>query len=105
MSHRWTRSSLAGALFVLAGCVVAEPVVVQSPPPPPAGQVELVPPSPGPAHAWVPGHWSWRGPRHGYVWVPGHHEIPARPGWVWLPGHWAPRAGGYVWVPGHWRAR
>ena len=106
MTHAWTRASLAGALFVVAGCIVAEPVpVVQTPPPPPAAQVEVVPAMPGPGYVWVPGHWAWRGPRRGYVWIGGHYAIPAQPNYVWIPGTWAPSTQGYVWVEGHWRAR
>jgi len=87
----------------LAGCVVAQPVVVKTPPPPPPLRAEIVPLAPTPAHVWVAGHWAWR--REHYVWVPGHWEVPASPGYVWVPGGWQPRGGGYVWVEGHWRAR
>jgi hypothetical protein len=96
---------LAAALVALAGCVIAEPVVVSSPPPPPPVRVEPVPGPPGPAHVWAPGHWAWRGPRRGYVWVPGRYAVPVQPGWAWVPGYWAPGAGGWIWVEGHWRAR
>ena len=105
MANRWTRTSLAGALLVLAGCVVAEPVPVAAPPSPPAPQVEVVPAHPGPGYVWAQGYWAWRGPGRGYVWVPGRYMVPAQPGYAWVPGHWAPGPGGYVWVEGHWRAR
>lgn len=105
MAHRFTRASLAGALLVLAGCVVAEPVYVQTPPPAPAAQLEVVPAPPGPAYVWVPGYWAWRGPHRGYLWVPGHYTVPAGPGYVWAPGHWAPGPRGHIWIEGHWRLR
>ncbi len=105
MRHPWTRMSLAGALLVLAGCVVADPVVVRTPPPVPPPQVEGVPAAPGPAYVWVPGHWAWRGPYRGYVWIGGHYATPVQPGYVWVPGAWAPGPSGYVWVEGHWRLR
>src|SRR6266849_3055025 len=101
-SLRGVVMGLAAALL-LTGCVVAEPVVVRTPPPPPPPQVEVVPGAPGPAYAWVGGHWAWR--RGGYVWLPGYWAVPATPGYVWTPGHWAARPGGYVWVEGHWRVR
>ena len=89
--------------LLMAGCVVARPVVVRRPPPPPPVRVEIAPVAPTPAHVWIPGHWAWH--REHYVWVPGHWEVPASPGYVWVPGGWMPREGGYVWVEGHWRAR
>ena len=105
MAQRWIPFSLVGALLLLAGCFVAEPVVVRTPPPAPAPPAEFVPAAPSPAYLWLPGHWAWRGPRYGYVWVGGHWAVPHQPGWEWVTGHWAPRPGGYVWVEGHWRAR
>jgi len=54
---------------------------------------------------WMPGYWSWRGPRRGYVWIPGAYAIPDQPAYAWVPGHWVQRPGGWVWVDGHWRAR
>jgi hypothetical protein len=89
--------------LALAGCVVAQPVVVKSPPPSPPLRVEIAPVAPSAAHVWVAGHWAWH--RERYVWIPGHWEVPAAPGHVWVPGGWMPRGGGYVWVEGHWRAR
>lgn len=98
------RMLLVGIVGLLGGCVVAEPApIVTAPPALPPVQVEAPPPSPGPAYAWVPGHWVWR--RRGYVWAPGYWAVPATPGYVWAPGHWAPRGGGFVWIEGRWRAR
>ena len=105
MAQRSIPFSLIGGLLLLAGCIVAEPAVVQAPPPAPAPQAEVVPVAPGPAYVWVGGHWAWRGRRHGYVWVPGYWGIPAQPGYVWVPAHWEARPGGYLWIEGHWRAR
>ena len=91
------------AALLLTGCVVADPPAVAAPPRAPAPQVEVAPPSPGPAYVWVPGHWVWR--RRAYVWVPGYWAVPTAPGYVWVPGHWAARGAGYVWIEGRWRAR
>lgn len=88
--------------FVVAGCVVREPVIVQAPPPPP-------PPQGGRSWSRSP-HRVRLGARTlglarraGYVWVPGQWVVPARAGYVWVPGHWATRGRGYVWIDGHWR--
>ena len=100
----WRRAlPISVIALVLAGCVVAQPVVVRRPPPPPPVRVEIAPVAPTPAHVWLPGHWAWR--HEHYVWIPGHWEVPATPGYVWVPGGWTPRADGFVWVEGHWRAR
>jgi WXXGXW repeat (2 copies) len=96
-------AALLTLTFLLAGCVVAQPVV-QAPPPPPPLQGEIAPAAPGPAYVWVAGHWSWRGQARGYVWKPGRWAIPEAPGYVWVPGRWVPRHGGYAWIDGHWRA-
>jgi hypothetical protein len=40
--------------------------------PPPAERAEVRPPRPHPGAEWVPGHWTWKGRRLGYVWVAGH---------------------------------
>jgi hypothetical protein len=105
MRQPWKGACWAGAVVMLAGCVVAEPAVVRTPPPPPVARVEPVPAAPGPTYVWVPGHWAWRGPRRGYIWIPGYYAVPVQPGYAWVPGHWVPSAAGYVWVEGHWRAR
>ncbi|HYB70069.1 MAG TPA: YXWGXW repeat-containing protein [Candidatus Bathyarchaeia archaeon] len=98
----WRRTlSTAAVALGLAGCVVAQPVVVRTPPPPPPARVEVVPVAPGPGFVWVPGHWAWR--RDHYVWAPGHWAVPTQPGYVWVPGGWVAQGGGYVWVEGHWR--
>jgi hypothetical protein len=100
----WRRGLVVPAIaLVLAGCVVAQPVVVRRPPPSPPIRTEIAPVAPTPAHVWVPGHWAWHHER--YVWIPGRWEVPASPGYVGVPGGWMPREGGYVWVEGHWRAR
>jgi hypothetical protein len=100
-----TRRILAFSAIALlmAGCVVARPVVVRRPPPLPPVRAEIAPVAPTPAHVWIAGQWGWH--RDHYVWVPGHWAVPASPGYVWVPGGWMPREGGYVWVEGHWRAR
>ena len=101
--HHVRRALLGlGAGLLLAGCLVAEPVVVRTPPPLPPPQVEVVPVQPGLTHVWVQGHWAWR--QGSYVWVPGFWE-PVRPNHGWIPGHWAPRGDGHVWIEGHWRER
>ena len=106
MTERAIRAALAaGLVLFLTGCVVEQPVVVQQPRAPPPLVTEVAPTAPGPAYAWVPGYWAWRGPRRGYVWVPGAYAVPAQPGYAWVPDHWAPRPGGGVWVEGHWRVR
>lgn len=95
--------TVSAVALLMAGCVVARPVVVRRPPPSPPVRVEIAPVAPSPAHVWIAGHWGWH--HDHYVWVPGHWEVPASPGYVWVPGGWTPREGGYVWVEGHWRAR
>jgi hypothetical protein len=84
----------------------AAPEVVQVPLPLPAAVVETIPPSPGPAYVWIPGHHAWRSHHKAYVWLPGYYTVPVAPGYVWVPGYWAVApGGGYIWVEGHWRLR
>ncbi len=76
------------------------------PPPPyppiPAPRYERVPPPPGRAYMWEPGHWQWTGVQ--YAWIDGRY-VPRHPSYGrYVPGHWqfSPRAGHYVWRPAHW---
>jgi hypothetical protein len=106
MTQRALRAALATGCFVfLTACAVEQPAVVHQPPPPPPAPAEVIPAAPGPGYVWMPGYWSWRGPRRGYAWVPGAYTVPAPPAYAWVPGHWAERPGGWVWVEGHWRGR
>lgn len=97
------RLALLAALALASGCVVVPgpPAASRAPAAPSVG--EAVPEQPGPAYAWVPGHWTWR---HGaYAWSGGEWLIPPRPGYVWAPGHWVARGTGQVWVDGYWYLR
>ena len=67
------------------------PVIVDSPPP--SAKIEHVPPDPGPACAWLDGHWEW-----------------ASETWEWTPGAWLAVEEGChfalpeaVWVPSEGR--
>jgi hypothetical protein len=103
-SASWRRAVPACAIaLALAGCVVAQPVVVRRPPPPPPIRAEIAPVAPTRAHVWIPGHWAWH--RAHYVWIPGYWAVPASPGYVWVPGGWVAHGEGYVWVEGRWRPR
>jgi hypothetical protein len=83
-----------------APIVVASAPVVVAPTLPPKPPVELIPMGPGPAYAWVPGHWVWQGR---WVWVGGRYVPRPRPHAIWVAGHWGRHGGGYVWVNGYWR--
>jgi hypothetical protein len=107
---------------LLAGCVerrvvyVHDPAPVPATPPgteaalppstpppgevPPAPQTEVVTVSPGPAYAWVPGVWVWRGR---WVWGPGHWAVGPHPHALWVQGHWERRGRRSYWVEGYWR--
>lgn len=74
-----------------------EEYVERAPPPP---RVEVVPPMPGPAYAWIPGYWYWTG--RGYVWQPGYYAVPPAPGHVWVRSGWVFYNGRYRYVPGRW---
>jgi hypothetical protein len=98
-------SWLALALLTSSACVVRVPVAprgvaVQASVAPPPARVEVIPPSPGGAFVWVPGHWTWGAGR--YVWAAGRWQRAPR-GHVWVPGHWEARGRHWVWVPGYWR--
>ena len=67
---------------------------------PPAPPYETVPPPPGHAYIWAPGHWHWNG--YKYRWIRGHYVL-RHPGWHhWANGHWAVIGGRWAWIPGHW---
>jgi hypothetical protein len=68
-------------------------------PPPVRGEVMFV--APGPGHAWVPGHWSWR--LREYAWVPGVWITVERGYREWDPGRWAHDRHGWFWIEGRWR--
>ena len=87
---------------VLISTSTAEAQVVTLAPPTP--RAEMIPAPPGPAFAWVPGHWRWQG--HAWHWVRGHYRRAPRPGALWIAGGWQPGPGlGWHWVPGHWAYR
>jgi hypothetical protein len=92
------RAALLALLLVLATGDCARQALV--PALPPRLAVEVPPPSPGPAHRWLPGHWEWTGRR--YAWIPGRW-VEAPPGSQWQDGHWMKRPRGWIWLPGHWR--
>ncbi len=102
------KSMIRGAL--LAASLAAMPLGVAMPlgaafaqpayPPLPPPRVERVPPPPGGAYIWEPGHWQWDGVR--YAWEPGHYIARRAEYRRWEPGHWAARGGAWVWVPPHW---
>jgi hypothetical protein len=82
---------------------VAPPAEPQPAPPPntvvaqapPAAQVEVVPVSPGPVYAWVPGYWSI-GVGGGWIWVGGHYAFRPRPHAIWVNGYWTRHGHGYL---------
>lgn len=61
---------------------------------------EMVPPRPGPAYAWIGGHWMWNGTR--YAWITGHYALPPYTGAHWLNGYWRRVADGWEYVDGRW---
>ena len=92
-------------MFVDTGCSHHRPVarrpaviVVAQTPPPPRYEIMVV--SPGPRHAWVPGHWSWN---NGWNWVSGRWVHPPHRHARWVPGYWGRHRSGYVWFRGYWR--
>ena len=99
------RSLLTGFLtgtLLLTGCIaVSDRPVDSAPRPPPQVIVEQMPPAPGPAFVWQPGHWRWNG--HDYFWVPGHYVERPRHVREWVAPHWEQRNGAYVLFEGHWR--
>jgi hypothetical protein len=84
----------------LAGPALAQPPMPYGPIPPP--RYEAVPPPPGGAYIWEPGHWHWTGVQ--YVWIRGHYVIRQAHYHHWMEGHWAwsPQANQWVWQPAHW---
>jgi hypothetical protein len=70
----------------------------------PAPPLEVIPPAPGPAVAWlwIPGWWAWEGGR--WAWHRGYWGHRPHPGAVWVPHQWVrgPR-GGWVHQGGQWR--
>jgi hypothetical protein len=104
LQTHWISLSLAG-LTVIGATLITSPksdaaeVVVRVAPP--AARVETIPPPPGRAYAWDPGHWQWNG--RTYVWIPGQYIAYPHRYRRWIPGHWVNRGGGWYWVQGHWR--
>ena len=115
---------LALTPFVLAGCVVSEPVpvastttvtrevtttgpvtapvgreviVTQAPPP---VRVEAQTIAPGQGYVWSNGHWTWTGV--GYRWVGGNWVARPTATARWVQGNWIRRSDGWVWVDGRW---
>ncbi len=98
------RVTLAALAMVagLAGTIdaaYAQPVMPYPAVPP--RQVEVVPPPPGRAFLWEPGHWQWEG--RAYAWEPGRY-VARQPHFArFILGQWSLRHVGWVWVPAHWR--
>jgi WXXGXW repeat (2 copies) len=65
---------------------------------PPPLRYEVVP-APRRAHAWVPGHWEWRGNQ--YAWVNGYW-IQERPGYAYLQPQWVQVGTQWQYRPGQW---
>ncbi len=82
LKHRWTST-----------------VVVEQPPP--AAKLELVPLSPGPEFAWIPGHWTWREGQ--WVWQGGYWAKRPSLGMTWVDGRWAKQGRSWTWLEGRWR--
>ncbi len=97
MTRLTLSAGLLGLVLGVSGCVVAP---VNPYPAPPAPRVEAIPPPPGPAVVWEPGHNHWNGAA--YVWIPGRYVTRIAGTTRWEHGHWANRGGAWVWVPGHW---
>lgn len=104
-----TRRTLAKALLGAAFATAAGSLAAAQPMPPyppgwrpvPPPRSEYVPPRPGAAYVWVPGHWHWNGYR--YIWIGGRYVV-RQSGWHhWVDGHWAVIHGRWTWIPGHWR--
>ena len=99
-----TRHALIPLILLSAlGCGPAMPppgrVYVEREPPP--ERVEVVLTRPGPAYAWVPGHWQWE--NRDYIWAPGQWVAFERGRSEWHPGRWAHNKHGWYWVEGSWR--
>jgi hypothetical protein len=110
---------IAGASFLLTGCIVRERTVYSSPPPaggpavadsttevevtgpPPPDQVEVVGVAPGPGVIWIGGFWGW-GPG-GWAWHRGYWGRPPHPGARWFGPRYVYRGGRHIWVRGGWR--
>ena len=93
---------LASALVPAIASAYGGPAFVVVAPPIPVPRVEVVAPYPGGyGQVWVPGYWSWGGPR-GYYWVRGAWFRPPGYGAHWVPPYWAHGHGGHRWVGGHW---
>jgi len=112
---------IAGASFLLTGCVVRERTVYRNGPAPapaadaPGGDVEVsgAPPPdvedttvvvgapPAPGFIWIGGYWGW-GPG-GWAWRHGYWGRPPRPGAMWIRPHYVYRGGRHYWVRGGWR--
>jgi hypothetical protein len=72
-------------------------------PAPPPRQREARPPSPGPRHFWIDGHWRWE--RGNHVWVSGHWERE-RHGERWVGAQWRLQPDKtWVYVEGYWTRR
>ncbi len=74
-------------------------VMVEQPPPGP--KLELVPLSPGPEYAWIPGRWAWREGQ--WVWQGGYWAKPPGAGLTWVNGYWAKHGKSWTWIEGRWR--
>jgi hypothetical protein len=70
------------------------------PEPPPPAPPDVQGPAPGPASAWVPGHYQWFG---SYQWVAGAWAPLPGGAEAWVPGQWVSNAHGWYWSPGYWR--
>ena len=100
--RRMLAQSLLGAVLAasLGTAALAQPAYPPGWQAPPPLRYEAVPPPPGAAYVWAPGHWHWNGYR--YFWVRGHYVI-REAGWHhWVDGHWGIVYGQWRWIPGHW---
>jgi hypothetical protein len=81
------------------GGISAELTFVDRSPPPPRREARDR--APGRDHAWVAGHWQWRG--NDYEWVPGAWVRMDTGNRQWVAGQWRHERRGWFWVEGHWR--
>jgi hypothetical protein len=85
-------------MLLLAGAMCAQVSVnIQIGAPPPPRVLRVLPPSPGPAYAWIPGYWYPVG--NHYKWHEGYYTRPPYAGAHWIE----PRHDGRNYVFGYWQ--
>jgi len=89
------RITMVAVLLLVGGAAFAQVGIVIGPPPPPP-VVHVLPPTPGPEFAWVPGYWYPAAGR--YVWHEGYWTRPPYSGAYWV----APRYEGGRYLGGYW---